>query len=273
MKVKKEPVPFDLPNINQYDESTIPPIQFPGHLKEQEDEVQAFRMLESLKKLKINRSLIRSVKRMPNTLWEERVSFEITEPMDDPYINYESVCMIECSRETHEEEIELLLASGTQSSFTKMKEQSCIVDTNEKSEPFIQQLNSLPGISQSSKSSIKMGKKKGKLHRLPGMILTYHVSTQKKTYALLMFLVAFSYTLFQVLTTRGWNLRSPRLVLCGKVVVEMPQCDNCALSSYVSLIRKKFCWGTIFPIGLKRYRDPKEEPIEKEPLMELKEIG
>ncbi|GJZ18199.1 hypothetical protein Tco_0554322 [Tanacetum coccineum] len=43
--------------------------------------------------------------------------------------------------------------------------------------------------------------------------------------------------------------------------------------SYVSLIRKKFCWGTIFPIGLKRYSDPKEEPIEKEPLMELKEIG
>nr|GFA49632.1 hypothetical protein [Tanacetum cinerariifolium] len=38
------------------------------------------------------------------------------------------------------------------------------------------------------------------------------------------------------------------------------------------LIRKKFRWGTIFPIGLKRYRDPKEEPIEKEPLMELKEI-
>ncbi|GJT90357.1 reverse transcriptase domain-containing protein [Tanacetum coccineum] len=30
---------------------------------------------------------------------------------------------------------------------------------------------------------------------------------------------------------------------------------------------------TIFPIGLKRYRDPKDEPIEKEPLMELKEIG
>ncbi|GJW48971.1 hypothetical protein Tco_0080617 [Tanacetum coccineum] len=39
------------------------------------------------------------------------------------------------------------------------------------------------------------------------------------------------------------------------------------------LILKKFRWGTIFPIGLKRYRDPKEEPIEKEPLMELKEIG
>ncbi|GJY79123.1 hypothetical protein Tco_0484924 [Tanacetum coccineum] len=42
---------------------------------------------------------------------------------------------------------------------------------------------------------------------------------------------------------------------------------------YVSLIRKKFRWGTIFLIGLKHYRDPKEEPIEKEPLMELKEIG
>ncbi|GKE47234.1 hypothetical protein Tco_1478492, partial [Tanacetum coccineum] len=38
-------------------------------------------------------------------------------------------------------------------------------------------------------------------------------------------------------------------------------------------IRKKFHWETIFPIGLKHYRDPKEEPIEKEPLMELKEIG
>ncbi|GJR75719.1 putative ribonuclease H-like domain-containing protein [Tanacetum coccineum] len=31
--------------------------------------------------------------------------------------------------------------------------------------------------------------------------------------------------------------------------------------------------GTIFLFGLKRYRDPKEEPIGKEPLMELKEIG
>ncbi|GJW44205.1 hypothetical protein Tco_0073004 [Tanacetum coccineum] len=44
-------------------------------------------------------------------------------------------------------------------------------------------------------------------------------------------------------------------------------------SIYASLIHKKFCWETIFPIGLKRYRDPKEEPIKKEPLMELKEIG
>ncbi|GKB23509.1 hypothetical protein Tco_0862910 [Tanacetum coccineum] len=45
------------------------------------------------------------------------------------------------------------------------------------------------------------------------------------------------------------------------------------IENYVSLIRKKFCWGTIFPIRLKRYSDPKEEPIEKEPLMKLKEIG
>ncbi|GJR36485.1 reverse transcriptase domain-containing protein [Tanacetum coccineum] len=42
---------------------------------------------------------------------------------------------------------------------------------------------------------------------------------------------------------------------------------------YVSLIRKKFHWGTIFLIGLKCYRYLKEEPIGKEPLMELKEIG
>nr|GEX19309.1 putative reverse transcriptase domain-containing protein [Tanacetum cinerariifolium] len=51
--------------------------------------------------------------------------------------------------------------------------------------------------------------------------------------------------------------------------------DWCLVAAvcYVSLIRKKFRWGTIFPIGLKRYRDPKEEPIQKEPLMELKEIG
>ncbi|GKC44202.1 hypothetical protein Tco_1061924, partial [Tanacetum coccineum] len=42
---------------------------------------------------------------------------------------------------------------------------------------------------------------------------------------------------------------------------------------YVSLSRKKFCWETIFLIRLKCYRDPKEEPIGKETLMELKEIG
>ncbi|GJV21629.1 hypothetical protein Tco_1370649 [Tanacetum coccineum] len=45
------------------------------------------------------------------------------------------------------------------------------------------------------------------------------------------------------------------------------------LEAMFPLIRKKFRWGTIFPIRLKRYSDPKEEPFEKEPLMELKEIG
>ncbi|GJU06924.1 hypothetical protein Tco_1123354 [Tanacetum coccineum] len=45
------------------------------------------------------------------------------------------------------------------------------------------------------------------------------------------------------------------------------------IKNYVSLIRTKFCWGTIFPIGLKRYSDPKEEPIEKEPFMELVECS
>ncbi|GJV37624.1 hypothetical protein Tco_1410101 [Tanacetum coccineum] len=55
---------------------------------------------------------------------------------------------------------------------------------------------------------------------------------------------------------------------CDKLVSE-----HLVIENYVSLIRKKFCWGTIFPIGLKRYRDPKEEPIKKEPLMELNEIG
>ncbi|GJU55702.1 putative ribonuclease H-like domain-containing protein [Tanacetum coccineum] len=98
---------------------------------------------------------------------EERVSFEITEPMDGPYLNYESVYMIECSRKTHKEELELLLASDTRSSFTEMKEQSCTVNTNEKSEPLIQKLNPFPGISQSSKSSIKMGKKMGKITSPP----------------------------------------------------------------------------------------------------------
>ncbi|GJT99342.1 hypothetical protein Tco_1094860 [Tanacetum coccineum] len=45
--------------------------------------------------------------------------------------------------------------------------------------------------------------------------------------------------------------------------------DGIAMSP---LIRKKFRWGTIFPIGLKRYRDLKEEPTEKESFMELKGI-
>ncbi|GJU96355.1 hypothetical protein Tco_1321111 [Tanacetum coccineum] len=54
IEFKKELVPFDLPNVNPYVEPTVPPIPFRGHLKEQEDEAQAFRMLEGLKKLKIN---------------------------------------------------------------------------------------------------------------------------------------------------------------------------------------------------------------------------
>ncbi|GJV52803.1 hypothetical protein Tco_1448544 [Tanacetum coccineum] len=91
-------------------------------------------------------------------------------------------------------------------------------------------------------------------------------------------------------------------------VSAMAGCDNCALSSYAcsdSLLLTPLCCddihevtprvsalagrdrlvseisyrevevslGTIFLIGLKCYRDPKEEPIGKEPLMELKEIG
>ncbi|GKC61860.1 hypothetical protein Tco_1089458 [Tanacetum coccineum] len=57
------------------------------------------------------------------------------------------------------------------------------------------------------------------------------------------------------------------------VKIEVSQPDERLGRCYVSLIRKKFCWGTIFPIELKRYSDPKEEPIENEPLMKLKEIG
>ncbi|GJR84176.1 hypothetical protein Tco_0154961 [Tanacetum coccineum] len=62
--------------------------------------------------------------------------------------------------------------------------------------------------------------------------------------------------------------RVSALAGCDRLVSEPLVIEN-----YVSHIRKKFCWGTIFPIGLKRYRDSKEEPIEKEPLMELMEIG
>ncbi|GJX41871.1 hypothetical protein Tco_0256861, partial [Tanacetum coccineum] len=62
--------------------------------------------------------------------------------------------------------------------------------------------------------------------------------------------------------------RVSALAGCDRLVSEPLVIEN-----YVSLIRKKFRWGTIFLIGLKRYRDPKEEPIGKEPLMELKEIG
>ncbi|GJS20428.1 hypothetical protein Tco_0449060 [Tanacetum coccineum] len=73
MKVRKEPVPFD--------ESTMPPSQFPRHLKEQEDEAQAFRMLEGLKRLKINRSLIRAVKGMPEYLMYVKDVFSSKKPI------------------------------------------------------------------------------------------------------------------------------------------------------------------------------------------------
>nr|GEX88882.1 integrase, catalytic region, zinc finger, CCHC-type, peptidase aspartic, catalytic [Tanacetum cinerariifolium] len=41
-------------------------------------------------------------------------------------------CLIECSWKSHEEELELLLASDPQSSLTKMKEQSCIVSSKKR---------------------------------------------------------------------------------------------------------------------------------------------
>ncbi|GKD02122.1 transposon ty3-I gag-pol polyprotein [Tanacetum coccineum] len=279
IKVKEEPVPFV---INHYDESTI---QFPGHLKEQEDEAQAFSTLESLKKLKINRSLICAVKIMPEYLLYVKDMFSSKKPiMEKDVVRLNDRCtvvlqsqpppkendpgsfnlpclignskirsaladlgasinvmpfsmfkqlqignlqptnmMVEMADMTkkapkgiienvlvqidkfifpvdfviidmvedpnvllilgrpllatanehidvfnrhislgvgkeREETLEEELKLHTQSSFTKMKEQLCIVNTNEKSEPFIQQLNPLPGISQSSKSSIEMDK-------------------------------------------------------------------------------------------------------------------
>ncbi|GJW09054.1 DNA helicase [Tanacetum coccineum] len=188
MKVKKEPVPFD--------ESTMQSSQFPRYLKEQEDEAQAFRTLKSLKKLKINRSLICTVKRMPEYLMYVKEVFSSKKPIMEkdavrlndrctsvlqnqphpkendpgsftlPYLIGNSkikstladlgasINVMPFSIKTHEEELELLLASETQSSFTKMKEKSCIV--NIISEPFIQQENPLLGTIQSPKSSIEM---------------------------------------------------------------------------------------------------------------------
>ncbi|GJT84687.1 retrovirus-related pol polyprotein from transposon TNT 1-94 [Tanacetum coccineum] len=70
IEVRKEPVPFHLPNVNPYVEPIVPRVPFPRHLKDQEDEAQAFRMLEGLKMLKINRYLIHDVKRMPEYLME-----------------------------------------------------------------------------------------------------------------------------------------------------------------------------------------------------------
>ncbi|GJW74348.1 transposon ty3-I gag-pol polyprotein [Tanacetum coccineum] len=83
IEVRKEPVPFDLPNVNPYVEPTVPCVPFLGHLKEQEDEAQAFRMLEGLKKLKINRSLIRTVKRMPEYLMYVKNMFSSKKPIEE----------------------------------------------------------------------------------------------------------------------------------------------------------------------------------------------
>ncbi|GKB37770.1 hypothetical protein Tco_0882712 [Tanacetum coccineum] len=63
------------------------------------------------------------------------------------------------------------------------------------------------------------------------------------------------------------TLRVSTLAGCDRLVSE-----PLVIGNYVSLIHNKFRWGTISLIGLKRYRDPKEEPIGKEPLVEIKEI-
>ncbi|GJT54307.1 hypothetical protein Tco_0989361 [Tanacetum coccineum] len=73
MKFKKDPVPFD--------KSTMPSSQFLGYLKEQDNEAQAFRTLESLKKLKINRSLIHTIKRMPEYLMYVKEVFSSKKPI------------------------------------------------------------------------------------------------------------------------------------------------------------------------------------------------
>nr|GEW61468.1 hypothetical protein [Tanacetum cinerariifolium] len=212
IKFKKDLIPFYSPNINQYDESTIPPSQFPRYLKEQEDEAQAFRTLEGLKKLNINRSLGRVVKRMPEYLMYVKDVFSSKKPiLEKDVVRLNDRCMIvlqsqpppkendqgsftlSClfgnskissaladlgasinvmpffmfkklqignlqptnmmvemvditkkapkgiiKRKSHEEELELLVACDPQSSFIKIKEQSCIVNTNETSKPFIQ---------------------------------------------------------------------------------------------------------------------------------------
>ncbi|GJT56500.1 hypothetical protein Tco_0991554 [Tanacetum coccineum] len=61
----------------------------------------------------------------------------LKEQDDDHYITRESVYAIGFSKRTHKEELELLIAKDTQPSLTKMKTHSCIVNTYEKPEPFI----------------------------------------------------------------------------------------------------------------------------------------
>ncbi|GJT97190.1 hypothetical protein Tco_1092708 [Tanacetum coccineum] len=198
-KMRKEPVPFDLPNGNPYIEPTIPPVSFLGHLKKQEDEAQAFRTPEGLKKLKINRSHIRTVKRMLEYLKYVKDVFSSKKPIvEEDTVRLDDRCstalqnqpppkendlgsltlhclivdfvimdMVEDPNaplilgrpllataqahidvfnkqislgvgeekilETHEEELELILASDPQSSFTEIQVHSVIVN----SEPFI----------------------------------------------------------------------------------------------------------------------------------------
>ncbi|GJZ74238.1 transposon ty3-I gag-pol polyprotein [Tanacetum coccineum] len=83
IEVRKESIPFHLPNVNPYVEPTVPRVPFPGHLKDQEDEAQALRMLEGLKKLKINRSLIHDVKRMPEYLMYVKNMFSSKKPIEE----------------------------------------------------------------------------------------------------------------------------------------------------------------------------------------------
>ncbi|GKC88785.1 hypothetical protein Tco_1149434, partial [Tanacetum coccineum] len=65
------------------------------------------------------------------------------------------------------EELERLIGIDHESSFTKIKAFSCIITTNVEFEPFIQQLNPLPRVSQSSKSSTKMSKKRREITSPP----------------------------------------------------------------------------------------------------------
>ncbi|GJX26441.1 hypothetical protein Tco_0232737, partial [Tanacetum coccineum] len=82
-------------------------------------------------------------------------SWRWKEQEDDPYITRKSVYTIGFFKRISEEELKLLIAKDTQSSLTEMKAHSCIVNTYEKSEPFIdtQKLNPLQEESQSSRSS------------------------------------------------------------------------------------------------------------------------
>ncbi|GKA07247.1 hypothetical protein Tco_0686471 [Tanacetum coccineum] len=76
-EVKKEPVPHNLPIVNPYVEPYVPPIPFMGSLKKYKDEAQAFKVLEDLKGVKINRLLIRAIKRMPELISSDKEKQEV----------------------------------------------------------------------------------------------------------------------------------------------------------------------------------------------------